>query len=197
MANHNDEDDKSTVVLDINALKEAAKRQQESLDDISSELEFSAATDSEIKQPAQAHQVEPDPLSAELDLDGPVQEVEVKPEVLLFDFNSEYFQKSYSHFPQKYDYSILNSLEQLNKKLSEQGQKLIVFNYNAAPKAVNQLCAQIKIKFPHIRTLILAKNLSNEKAQAHKASKSGANGYLSAPFKPQDLSDEIGKIFNS
>ncbi len=42
---HDEEDDKPTVVLDLNALKAQAKEQQEELDEIATDLEFNATPD--------------------------------------------------------------------------------------------------------------------------------------------------------
>lgn len=169
MAGNEEEDDKPTVVLDLKALQEEAKQEQEALDDISSELEFTAGT-------------------------GSLELPEWKQEIVLFDFNSEYFQKAHTKFPKNYDYAVIKTLPQLNQKLSAEGLKVILFNYNAAPKAVNQLCAQIREKFPQTRTVILAKNLSPEKAQVHKAGKSGADGYISTPFNLSTLESELNKV---
>lgn len=163
------EDDKPTVVLDLNALKESVKSEQDELDDVASEIEFSAHTE-----------------------DVPEQQLNV----VLFDFKSEFFTKNVNKFPPAFKYEVVDNLKELNAHLQSQQNHVVMFNYNAAPKAVNQLCAQIKTKFPKIGTVIMAKNLSSEKAQQHQSTKSGANAYVSAPFKVESLRDAIEKAGN-
>mgnify|MGYP001165526451 CR=1 FL=1 len=163
------EDDKPTVVLDLNALKEGVKSEQDELDDVASEIEFSAHTE-----------------------DGPEQQLNV----LLFDFQSKFFTNNVSKFPPTFKYEVVDNLKELNAHLQSQQNQVVMFNYNAAPKAVNQLCAQIKTKFPHIGTVIMAKNLSSDKAQQHQNTKSGANAYVSSPFKIETLKVAIEKAGN-
>lgn len=202
---HDEEDDKPTVVLDLNALKAQAKEQQEELDDLASDLEFSATPEeprpaekpeSDSVAPAQAA---PDnSLSLDLDDDGEEDFLELSdtdPLVVLFDHNSEFFSKNKEKFPEGFKYKVVSDLKGLNTELQTSGPKAVVFNYNASPKAANQLCAQIRAKFPESKTLIMAKNLSDEKAQAHKKTKSGANGYVSAPFKMDTFKKVLLDLF--
>lgn len=176
------EDDKPTVVLDLKALQEQEKNKDTELEEIASDLSFTAGTGTQ-DAPMEEFKI---------DLEEPVSDE--KKLVVLFDYNSQYFSNNQSKFPQEFEYVVVTDLKELNKHLQSDGTKAVVFNYNAAPKAANQLCAQIKSKFPSARTLIIAKNLSPEKAQAHAKSSSGANGYVSAPFKLSALKDEINKI---
>ncbi|MBC76916.1 MAG: hypothetical protein CME64_12960 [Halobacteriovoraceae bacterium] len=170
------EDDKPTVVLDLNSLREEAKSEQDQLDDVASEIEFAAAVDDSEQEESQSPE---QPLS-----------------VVLFDFQSDFFSKNVGSFPSPYQYSVVDNLKELNTHLQSQKDQVVVFNYNAAPKAVNQLCAQIKTKFPKIGTVIMAKNLSEEKAQQHQNTKSGAKAYVSAPFKVETLKAAIQKAGN-
>lgn len=175
-----EEDDKPTVVLDINALKEEMEKKKDELDDIASELSFGASED-----------------------DTPIDELESLIEddeeqaprvVLLFDFNSDFFSKNVSKLPQEFDFKVISELKDLNSQMQQEGDKVVIFNYNAAAKAVNQLTVQIKAKFPHVKTVIMAKNLSDDKAQAHQKTKSGAHGYLSIPFKKDKFIDVVKKV---
>ncbi|MCO4755571.1 MAG: hypothetical protein KC478_13910 [Bacteriovoracaceae bacterium] len=172
------EDDKPTVVLDINALREEARSEQDQLDDVASDLEFAA-------QPTEGTRTKIRNTLAK-----------IQPTVIMFDFHSDYFAKNHAHFPEEFKYEVVSDLKLLNGHLQQEGPKVVLFNYNAAPKAVNQLCAQIKVKFSQVKSIIIAKNLSAQKAQAHKQSKAGANGYISAPFKSETLSEEILKVLN-
>lgn len=188
MSGHDEEDDKPTVVLDLETLRSQVNQNQiqDELDEISSELEFTAGTDPAQKIPDSAS-------DSSQKSERPVK----REQVVLFDFNSQYFTQNKDNFPQDYQYKIVYSLEELNQELRKEGSKAILFNYNAAPKAVNQLCAQIKQKFSSAKTVILAKNLSEDKARAHRNTKSGANAYLSAPFKPSEFGQAIKKALDS
>ena len=183
-----EEDDKPTVVLDINALKEEMQQKKEELDDIASDLEFAATEDEET------------PSGEELEAlingdDDSAPEEPTKKIVLLFDFNSEFFSKNVSKLPSDdFEYKVVSELKDLNKEMQEEGEKVVIFNYNAAPKAANQLTVQIKAKFQHVKTIIMAKNLSDEKAEQHKKTKSGAHAYLSIPFNKEKFIDTVKKV---
>lgn len=195
---HDEEDDKPTVVLDLNALKAQAREQQEELDDLASDLEFSATPEGEeASQPEPTASPSQAADSLSLDLEAEEDSLDLsssEPLVLLFDHNSEFFAKNHGKFPEGFEYKVISDLKGLNTELQKPGPKAVVFNYNASPKAANQLCAQIKSKFPESKTLIMAKNLSEEKAMAHKKTKSGANGYVSAPFKMEVFKNELLRI---
>jgi hypothetical protein len=170
-----DEDDKPTVVLDINALKAELDKKKEELDDIAQDLSF-AATEEIADEPA------------------PEEPTIHDKEYILFDLNSEFFQKNKAKLPGDFNYVVVNDLKELNSKMQSGDDKVVIFNYNAAPKAVNQLTIQIKAKFPKVKTVIMAKNLSDDKAQAHKKTKSGAHAYISVPFKNENMIDILKKV---
>lgn len=203
-----DDDDKPTVVLDLNALKKQKLKQEEELANIESELEFNV-NQSPSKTPAArpakvAPAAEPDAIElsedselfAEQFLDArdktPAKEVPLT--VILFDFQSDFFKKNMGEFPQGYDYQIAKSLPELNKFLTAKTFQIVVFNYDVNPKAVNQLTAQIKQKFPLTKTLILARAISPEKAKIHAKTTSGANGYYQLPLNAEKIGAEFLKI---
>lgn len=171
-----DEDSKPTVVLDLESLKAQNDRDDEDvLGEITENLEFNVSQDpsEEAKTPPR------------------------RPDILLFDLASNYFEKNAAAFPREFSYTVLKDLAALNQKLRQEEAAIIVFNYNAAPKGVNQLCAQIKNKFPKAKTLIIAKNLSEQKAKGHQKTKSGANAYLSSPFGAEAFKNKLNEILNS
>lgn len=190
----NDEDDKATVVLDINALKkEMAEKKAAGDETIEQDIEFSV-TSSNIDIQSSESQDEQEPeliLGDELE-DELLEEEKLK--VVLFDLNSEYFTKLSAKLPDTFEYIIVKELKELNKVLLSKEEVVIMFNYNAAPKAVNQLTSQIKAKFAHAKTVIMAKGLSEEKTQQHKDSKAGANGYLSVPFNLSKFETTIKSV---
>jgi hypothetical protein len=172
-----DDDDKPTVVLDLNALKKQKIKQEEDLANIGQELEFAVGPD-EGPQSSAPKQV--------------TQKSHFK--VILFDFQSDFFKKAKSHFPIGFDYQIATTLQDLNKFLGEKLFQIVVFNYDVNPKAINQLTAQIKQKFPHTKTVIMAKNISPEKARMHAKTPSGANGYYQFPLETKKIEAEFLKI---
>lgn len=191
-----DDDDKPTVVLDLNALKKQKLKQEEDLANIAQELEFAVGPEDK-----------PESSSAPKAL--PVQEAKSSPAVattsstqkpvtvILFDFQSDFFQKSKPQFPKGFDYHIATSLNELNKFLGSKTFQICVFNYDVNPKAVNQLTAQIKQKFPFTKTMIMAKAISPEKAKMHQKTASGANGYYQFPLDAKKIESEFLKIKES
>ena len=175
----NDEDDKPTVVLDLNALKKQKLAEEEKLAHIEEEIEFDVL----------AHEQTEDTITT-------VQSVPAKEEirVVLFDFQSDFFQKSMKHFPMGFDYVMATSLDELNSCLRSKGFQIVVFNYDVNAKAINQLSAQIKQKFPNSKVLIMAKAISPEKAKIHAKTPSGASGYYQLPLDPKKLESELLRI---
>jgi len=173
MSGH-DEDDKPTVVLDLNALKKQKLKQEEELANLASELEFAIPED--------------DPT-------GGLSHAKNFP-VILFDFGSDFFEKSLSGLPEGFDYKIIKTLPELNTALKNKDFQIVAFFYDSNPKAVNQLCAQIKSKMPSTKTLIIAKAISPEKAKAHAQTPSGAAGYYQLPIDPLKVEDEFLRIYS-
>lgn len=184
-----DDDDKPTVILDLNALKKQKMKQEEELANIVQELEFSIGEDKPGTAVPDSEQFAEDFLKHRND------PVERKPfRVILFDFQSDFFHKSKAQFPKGFDYQIAKDLQALNKFLGSKTFQIVVFNYDVNPKAVNQLTAQIKKKFPHTKTVIMAKNISPEKAKMHARTPSGAHGYYQFPLEEKKIQSEFLKI---
>lgn len=189
-----DDDDKPTVVLDLNALKKQKLKQEEELANIAQELEFAVGPDesSDIDSEEFAEKF----LDQRAEIE-PIAESKNTFPIILFDFNSDFFQKSKAHFPKGFEYHIAKSLPDLNKLLGSKVFQIVVFNYDVNPKAVNQLTAQIKQKFPQTKTLIMAKAISPEKAKIHAKTQSGANGYYKFPLEASKIEAEFYKIKQS
>lgn len=184
---NNEEDDKPTVVLDLNALKKELAENAKVSDEVTQDIEFA------VHQDTDTHKL--DELSLDESLD---EEIDLSEEqhqrVVFFDFQSQYFSKLLPKLPEgHFNYEIISELKDLNAILQSKEAVTVVFNYNAAPKAVNQLTAQIKAKFAVTKTVIVAKGLSAEKAELHRKSKSGANAYLSVPFSIEKFEETIKK----
>lgn len=196
-----DDDDKPTVVLDLNALKKQKLKQEEDLANIASELEFAVGPDDKPAAPAAKATPAPAPKApAPKEASSPaVASIgSQKPiTVILFDFQSDFFQKAKAQFPKGYDYQIATNLNELNKFLANKSFQICVFNYDVNPKAVNQLTAQIKQKFPFTKTMIMAKAISPEKAKMHQKTPSGATGYYQFPLDSKKIEAEFLKIKES
>lgn len=174
-----DEDDKPTVVLDLNALKKQKLAEEEKLAHIEDDILFDV----------QAKTTGEDTITT-VGMIGK----EEQPKVVLFDFQTDFFQKSIRHFPMGYDYIMATSLDELNSCLRTKGFQIVVMNYDVNAKAVNQLSTQIKSKFPESKVLIIAKAISPEKAKIHAQTPAGASGYYQLPLDPKKIDEEFKKI---
>lgn len=179
-----DEDDKPTVVLDLNALKKQKLFEEEKLAHIEDEIQFDVLSkEKEVDEENTMTLVGQAPSKENL-------------KVVLFDFQADFFAKSMRHFPAGYDYIMATSLEELNNCLRTKGFQIVVMNYDVNAKAVNQLSTQIKNKFPESRVLIVAKAISPEKAKMHAQTPAGAAGYYQLPLDPNRMNQEFQKIFS-
>jgi hypothetical protein len=197
-----DDDDKPTVVLDLNALKKQKLKQEEELANIVEEIEFDVLkTGKPQTKTSKAMAAESCPEESVEDIKKSAARNKSEQKgglrVLLFDFQSDFFQKSQDFFPEGHDYKIVSTLQELNKCLASKAFQIIIFNYDANPKAVNQLTAQIKQKFPYSKTMIMAKAISPEKAKMHAKTPSGANGYYQFPLDPLKIEAEFQKIYST
>lgn len=191
-----DDDDKPTVVLDLNALKKQKLKQEEELASLVQGLEFAVGAEevpSEKPAPAKPQTQTKTPAPAPVAKEAAAKSFTV----ILFDFQSDFFQKAKAKFPQGYNYEVATTLDELNKFLAEKQFQICVFNYDVNPKAVNQLTSQIKRKFPHTKTMIMAKAISPEKAKVHAATPSGANGYYQFPLDAKKIEAEFLKIHSA
>ena len=185
-----DEDDKPTVVLDLNALKKQALKDSDDLTDAGRKLSDLLQGEAiEFNVLTEAVSSEPEPEAAATP--------QTHFDIILFDFQSDYFQLNQDLFPVGFNYLLATTLPELNSTLAEKKFKVIFFNYDANPKAINQLTAQIKKKFPHVKTMIMAKNISPEKARAHAATPSGANAYYQFPINTEKLEGQLMRMYKA
>lgn len=182
-----DDDDKPTVVLDLNALKKQKLKQEEELASIVQDLEFAVGPDEGAETSAPKTVPESSAPKA-------TPQVVKSFNVILFDFQSDFFEKEKAKFPAGYQYIVAKTLPDLNKHLANKAFQIVVFNYDVNPKAVNTLTAQIKQKFPFTKTMIMAKAISPEKAKMHAKTPSGAHGYYQFPLDSKKIEMEFQKI---
>jgi hypothetical protein len=204
------EDDKPTVVLDLNALKKRALKDSEDLTGVGQKIPADALNQGDIEFTVPDTEIAPRRLpphaealandeamsSFEDSLDTPEAYIEAEPsKVILFDFQSDLFTKGFEQFPASFAYTLAKNVPELNVCLRDKTPQVALFHYDANPKAINQLLAQIKIKFPHIKTLVLAKKISPEKARAHAQTASGAHGYYQLPLDTGKLERQLKRFF--
>jgi DNA-binding NtrC family response regulator len=170
----NDEDDRPTIVLDLNALKQQKLKQEEELTQMAQELEFAVPIE-----------VLPEKILAKNN------------KVILFDLQSDFFEKSFALFPNTFEYQIVKDLPELNKYLFTKKYHYLILNYDVNPKAIHQLSTQMKKKFPEIKTIIMAKNISPQKAQLHASTPAGAHGYYQFPLETQRIEAELRRLQKS
>jgi DNA-binding NarL/FixJ family response regulator len=174
-----DDDDKPTVVLDLNALKKQKLAEEDMLANIDEEIAFDVLEKGESEDTITA--IAQAPKKDQF-------------KVVLFDFQTDFFQKSIRHFPMGYDYITATNLEELNECLRAKDFQIVVMNYDINAKAVNQLSAQIKQKFPMSKVLIMARAISPEKARLHAQTASGASGYYQLPLDAEKIEKEFQRI---
>jgi response regulator RpfG family c-di-GMP phosphodiesterase len=176
---HEEDEDKPTVILDFNKLKEELVQEEELLNDQEVDQLFAEEQETQVPTPEEKNYSETS---------------KQQNNIYLLDYNNEYFKENEAFSQSSYKFKLIKELNQLNEVLTLAPDCLIVFYYNAHPKVINQLTGQIKTKFPQTKTLIIAKNLSAQKAQQHSQSKYGTTSYLSDPFDEQELTKTLKSI---
>lgn len=155
-----DEDDKATVVIDINALKKQKENKEKEIAELANALKFSGT---------------------------PGETGVAKTPILFFEFGGTTFQESKAQIPNDMNCKIVATLPELNEWLKKKIPMVVVFPFDVNPKAVNQLSAQLKAKFKHVKTIFVARGLSPEKIKVHQSSVAGAHAYLKSPFSVNEM----------
>lgn len=181
-----DEDDKPTVVLDLNALKKQKLEEEENLANIAGELEFNVDERKNL-----------DRTQFGIPKAALKKEEKKKFSVVLFDIGDDFLKTHQDYFPDGFDYKICSSLPELNKVLKNDIFQIVVFLYDQNPKAVNQLSAQIRQKLKQTKVLIMAKSISPEKMKIHSKTPAGASAYYQLPLEAEKLKSTFEQIYNS
>jgi hypothetical protein len=161
-------DEKTTVILNIEELKREKKQSEEVLAKTVDSLEFS------LPQVSTS--------------------VSMYIRIILFDFESDFFHLLFEEFPAGYDYYLTRELSELNEHLISKTPLILVLNYDSNPKVINNLSSQVKKKFSHVKTLLMAEKISPEKARLHAQSPAGAHGYFELPLGQERFIDEVERI---
>lgn len=158
------DEEAATVVIDFAALRKEFDAK-----------EGNDATEIDIQ--FQVHQEEPSHPKFKVE----TQDI-VKTKTILFDFGGSYLSSLYhKESDDHFEFIIVKDLSELNQYIKKEKKLNIIFYYNQSPKAINSLMKQINLKFSHIFSLIIAENLSPQKASMHQKTESGAKAYISSP----------------
>lgn len=193
-----DEHEASTVVIDINKFrKELDSVKNEIAANIPVDIEFNVNTNnnSDVDGPEDSTEILPphpmmksevglnlDSLDEDVSLDDLSLSQKIATKTILFDFKSHKLSELHSGYESEdFQFVAIQELSELNKELKSNQELIIIFYYNQAPKAINALMKQLNSKFTHVKTMIIADNLSDQKANAHQKTASGAKVYLSTP----------------
>jgi hypothetical protein len=187
-----DEDDKPTVVLDLKALKKQALEKNEDLTGVEHEAPPQDPNEGIVEQP-----IEFAVKSEDIPEVASVGRKPHKLEVIMFDLQNEFFKANRDLFPKGFQYQLASGLPELNAAIAPKQFKILVFNYDENPKAINKLLGQIKTKFPHVKTLLMAKSISAEKAKLHSQSASGANAYYQLPLDSTKIEAQFIRMSKS
>lgn len=167
-------DDESTIIIDFKSLNESSlKKKKAELSENAQfeELEFNIPDDEkdEVIALTQSNILD--------DINCPLYYLEYK---------TEFFQKI--EFAKNFKTATsISNIQDLNTAMVQKEPSILLIYYNASPKLSNQITLQVKNKFPDTKTVIIAKNLSDEKSKLHAKSKYSANEYISYPFQTEEL----------
>ena len=176
----NDKDDVSTIVLDFGDLKSKLDEEEDIIEDDETLHDLAFTTDMlNDKNEATSASINP---------------VKNQKKIFVFGYKTNFFKENQNLFSTLENLTTMTKINDLNKHISENPDGIFIMYFNDTPKAINQISEQIKRKFEKASSIIIAKNLSIKKAQEHKASKYGANGYLNEPFSVEDLEAKIQEI---
>lgn len=167
-----DEDNKATVVIDLNELKKERERREQEIAAMATDLEFQVEdSQAELKPIARAAAALP---------------------IVVFEYEGHAFLEGDS--PEGQAFHHVTNLPELNAWLKKKTPLVVVFNLSSNPKAINQLCAQLRIKFPHAKLVLAAKKLAPEKIALHQRSPARADAYLQLPLTAAQLLQAVGSL---
>lgn len=138
------------------------------------------------------------PTSISINLDSTVKtdflEIPLEFKVIFFEYQNNFFSGQKKILPKGYHYEFATTLEELNTQLADKDFKIVIFNYDFYPKAVNQMSAEIKKKMPATKVLIVSQAIEPEKAKIHANTSSGGAGYFQLPLDARRLDLEFHRI---
>lgn len=114
--------------------------------------------------------------------------------VILFDYQSDFFKENKKLLPIGYNYIFVKSVEELNQNLNKTVFQILVLNYDVASKSMNKISAEVRRKLPKTRVIIVSKAIAPEKAVKHAQTEAGASAYYQLPIETTRIEREFCKI---
>lgn len=166
-----DEDDKATVVIDLGQLKKAKEKHEKELAQVADNLEFNSSSEiaTEMKKPAPSLPV------------------------VMFEFEKDHFARIKDNFPSQWKFHFAHTLPELNGWLKKKIPFVVCLPLDINPKAINQLCVQLRAKYPHVYVVVVSKALTPDKIAIHQNSAAKAFGYVSYPFSEEEILEVLEK----
>lgn len=162
--------DSKTVVIDLKSMNDFKLKEQEELNTLAQHIEFNVHESGLIDK---------------------LQEKLCK--VIYLDFQTTLF--SGSTLPADFENIIISDPKELNAYLKNKEFQILVMYYNSVPKTINSICTQVRQKCPSTKLLIVANQISPDKALIHAQTSAGAHGYLALPITAEKLNEEFLRIF--
>ena len=170
-----DEDDKATVVIDLNKLRKEKEKQEKDLANVAESLEFNLNNDSE------------EAVSPTIPGSKPTAPVMSSLPVVMFEFGKNHFAKLKANFPQGFQFHHVAELPELNGWIKKKIPFVLCLPLDVNPKAVNQLCVQLRAKYPHIHVVVVSQLMGPDKIALHQKSPARAAAYMGYPFASADF----------
>jgi hypothetical protein len=187
-----DEDDKATVVIDLNKLRKEKEKQDKDLSNFAESLEFNLEESAPVAAPRpKVKEPTPAPIVPKA---MPHPKVMSALPVVMFEFGGNLFAQLKQEFPDNHKFHMVNTVPELNGWLKKKTPFVVCLPLDVNPKSVNQLCVQLKAKFSLVHVVLVGKTLTETKIAAHKNSPAKAGSYLVYPFSSDDLKAVLDKI---
>lgn len=177
-----DEDDKATVVIDLNKLKKEKEKQEKELANVAESLEFNLASDDDapVTPTIPGSAAKPAPATGL--------------PVVFFEFGQTLFTKLKAQLPSGPEYHFAAQLPEINAWIKKRTPFVLCLPLDVNPKAINQLCVQLRAKYPHVKVVVVSQVLTADKIALHQKSPAKANAYMGYPFSKADLSSVLDRF---
>lgn len=181
-----DEDDKATVVINLSQLKKEQEKNEQEMSKVVDNLEFNLSSE------AESEEIKPTVPGSQRPVvnSAPISTLPV----VMFEFEKNHFAKIKDHFPSQWKFHFANTLPELNGWLKKKIPFVVCLPLDVNPKAINQLCVQLRAKYPHVHVIVVSKALTADKIEIHRKSAAKAFGYVGYPFSKEQITSILDKI---
>lgn len=116
---------------------------------------------------------------------------ELKLELYLLNYQTDYFQKHYKQFEKHFTVSLIDTLDELSKLVQKHPTINLAIYYNSNPKVANALLKQLNEHYPKLQSVIIAENLSTEKVKLHQSQPFAAKHYHDIKSDLNELAQKL------